>query len=160
MLNSGVSGATSLVQGAMAAKKYLDGATLTLTVNNESADVVMLDSFLCDDAEHSSKALLHKDIIMRGESGVGVFLVSAIKGSRVAFCYEVQQNGKNYLLVVNYDWDSAHKGRGSLMVEDAGEIYKSNLVLFKRSQILVDEVPFSVSVMITGAYLSISVLPK
>lgn len=160
MIKGGMGAAGQLIQGAIAAKEYLDGASLTVTVNNLVADYVMLDSYICDDAEHSARALPHKDILERGESDVGIFLVNAIKGANTSFSYAIRQNGKDYLLVINYDWDSASKGKGKLLLIGAGSENKSGLVLFKRSEIDAEGVPFKVSVMITGAYLSISVLPK
>lgn len=159
-INSAVTGVTDLLQSAKAAKEFFDGDQLCVTVNNEGADRVILDSFLCDDVAHSSKALPHKDTILMGESDSGLFKVNVISESDTSFMYTIEHKGIAYELLINYNWSTQSTASGEISLKSREETRNWGLVLFKRTWLVLDDSSFRVSVFATGKVMTVSILPQ
>lgn len=159
-LSSAVTSVTDLIQSAKAAKEFFDGDQLCVTVNNEGADRVILDSFLCDDISHSSKALTHKDIILMGESDSALFKVNVISESDTSFLYTIEHKGIAYELLINYNWSTQSTASGEISLKSREETRKWGLVLFKRTWLVLDDNSFRVSVFATGKVMTVSILPQ
>lgn len=159
-LSSAVTSVTDLIQSAKAAKEFFDGDQLCVTVNNEGADRVILDSFLCDDISHSSKALTHKDTILMGESDSGLFKVNVISESDTSFLYTIEHKGIAYELLINYNWSTQSTASGEISLKSREETRKWGLVLFKRTWLVLDDNSFRVSVFATGKVMTVSILPQ
>lgn len=158
-ISSAVTGVTDLIQSAKAAKEFFDGDQLCVTVNNDGATRVILDSFMCDDIAHSSKALPHKDTLFLGESDSGLFKVNVISESNTSFLYTIEHKGIAYELLINYNWSTQSTASGEISLKSRGETRKRGLVLFKRTWLTLDDKSFRVSVFATGKVITVSILP-
>lgn len=157
-IESAVGSTIALMQTAKAAKEFFDGTQLGINVNNYHADAVVLDSFFCDDLEHSAKSIPHKDVIFKGESGAGVFMVNVISKSKSSFLYTIELEGKSYTLLVNYNWDTATKANGTLLLEGGGlPPVKSTSTIYKRCWLKSKD--FRVTTFTTGSVFTITILP-
>lgn len=159
-ISSAVTGVTDLIQSAKAAKEFFDGDQLCVTVNNDGADRIILDSFICDDAAHSSKALLHKDTVMKGESDSALLKVNVINESNTTLLYRIEDKGVSYELLINYNWTTQKTANGRVSLITQGGKESADILLFKRARLESDDKNFRVSVFATGKVITISILPK
>lgn len=154
-----VATSTTLMQAAVSAKEFLDGAYLCVSISNYHADSLALNSFLSDNMDYSSAAVPHKDFIFANESDSAVYRVNSIFKSTSSFLYEVEFGKDAYTFLIEYRWNEASAGSGSVLIEGKSGPIKKTFSFYKREYVTEKGGTFRVSVFATGGFLQITVLP-
>ncbi|GAW87734.1 hypothetical protein bplSymb_SCF15101P001 [Bathymodiolus platifrons methanotrophic gill symbiont] len=154
-----ISTTTNLIQAGKAAKDFLDGEHLCISASNYCVDLLILDSFICDDMVHSSRSVPHKDILFKNEIDSGMFVVNTFNKSKSSFLYLIELGKDQYSFLINYNWDTSSKGSGSIILTGKGLEVRRDLVFYKRAYITEENLDFRVTVFATGGFLQMAIIP-
>lgn len=162
ILNDGIdalAAVSTVYTAAKAIKEFLDGAYLTVSVENSNADVVILQAFMTDDSQHNARSLPHKNFLFKGEADTGVFRVNSMSESNSTFLYSVETKNKVSTVLIQYKWSQQDSGSGKVVITDCkGKAVAIEFNLYKRIALESADKEFKVSLLATGGVMQLGII--
>ncbi len=162
ILNDGidsVAAVSTVYTAAEVIKEFLDGAYLTVSVENSNADVVILQAFMTDDSQHNARSLPHKNFLFKGEADTGVFRVNSMSESNSTFLYSVETKNKVSTVLIQYKWSQQDSGSGKVVITDyKGKEVTIEFNLYKRISLESADKEFKVSLLATGGVMQFGII--